>query len=208
MQMIFLRYESFRGYIRLYPVTAAMLAANILLFVLLAVNGGSTNPLTLIRFGALIQQLPVEPYDYWRFVASIFLHAGFDHLLFNSFAIFIFAPPLERLLGKWRFTLLYLGSGIAGNVFSILISAMLSDAGTISVGASGAVYGLYGAYLAILLYRKEMLDPQSRKTVQIILVIGVIYSLLIPHINLYAHLGGLAGGFLFFSAWLRKRGIL
>ena len=129
--MIFLRYESFRQYVRWYPVTTAILALNLLFFAETAIMGDRS---VLMKYGALVHWAPYNT-EVWRYVMSMFLHGGFDHLLFNMFAVFVFAPPLEYLLGSLKYSALYFGSGIIGNVASIL----LNEPGTVSVGASGAI---------------------------------------------------------------------
>ncbi|GGG15425.1 rhomboid family intramembrane serine protease [Paenibacillus abyssi] len=200
--MIFLRYESFRSYLRLYPVTSAILAVNLVLFALLELMGGSTNTLNLIRFGAFIQ-FPGNPWgleEPWRYVSSQFLHIGWEHLLFNCFSILVFAPPLEKLLGSAKYAVFYLLCGISGNVFS----AFLNTGPGLSAGASGAIYGVFGAYLHLAVLRKYSLDEASRKTVYTILIFGVIYSIIVPGINIWAHIGGAVGGFALFGLFARK----
>lgn len=189
--MIFLRYESFREYIRLYSVISTILAINIFLFLV------STNfqvKLRLFGFAALTDN-PLFIGQWWRYVTSIFLHHGIGHLLFNGFSLFLFAPYLERLLGKVRFIILYLAGGIAGNILSVALASKTWPY-MVSVGASGAIYGLFGAYVFMTIYRKRYIDAHSSRMVTIILVIGVIYSLIVPNINLLAHLGGFVGGYL------------
>jgi membrane associated rhomboid family serine protease len=182
--MIFLRYESFRSYLRLYPVTAAIIALNILIF--------GADLLTnhyLLELGIFNSSYSLnEP---WRYVTAVFLHLNFQHLLFNMFAILVFAPPLERMLGHFRYALFYLGCGIVGNMFSAI-----AESGTYGAGASGAIYGVYGAYLYLALMKKT-LDESSRKTVYAILIIGLIYSFFAPDIGIWAHIGGLFAGFVF-----------
>lgn len=197
--MIFLRYENFRQYIRLYPLTSLILLIQIVLYILMEISGSSTDPRTLLRFGAMYK-LPEASPEYWRYFAAIFLHIGFDHLLFNSFALFVFAPPLERLLGKVKYIVFYLGSGFAGNAFSQLLSSGVFY----SAGASGAIYGIYAAFLYLALFRKHALDPQSKKTIKVILLIGLIYSILVPQVNILGHAGGFLGGFALFS-WMFKK---
>lgn len=192
--MIFLRYESFRQYLRLYPVTSTLLFINVLLFIIMSFSGGSKNPQTLIEFGAMFHH-PEFSGQIWRYFTSMFIHIGFDHLLFNSFALFLFSPPLERILGKLKFLVVYIGSGIAGNILSVLLITSV----TVSAGASGAIYGVFGAFIFISLYRKRLMDEQSRKTLYIILIIGVIHSIFNPVVNIYAHFGGFIGGILLFS---------
>lgn len=199
--MIFLRYESFWGYLKSYPVTSAIIALNLLAFALLAFTGGSTDVETLIRYGAFLQT-GSDPYgltEPWRYVTSIFLHSGFRHLFFNLFSLLVFAPPLEGLLKRYKYAAFYLLCGVAGN----LASALLLGGNSLSVGASGAIYGIYGAYLYIALMRKAYLDEGSRKTVYTILIFGVIYSLISPGINIWAHLGGGMAGFLLCRLFLR-----
>jgi len=200
--MIFLRYESFREYLRFYPVTSAILAAILLVFLAdLALDG------RLFAAGAFIQHPLFDRYglaEPWRYLTSIFLHAGWDHLLFNAFAILVFAPPLERLIGPVRYTAFYLLAGILANAFSAAVHA---GAGTrIAVGASGAVYGIFGAYLYIALYRKRAMDEASRRTVYWILLLGLLYSLIFRRIDIWAHVGGCLAGFLMLGMLARRRG--
>lgn len=197
--MIFIRRESFKQYIRLYPITSMILLLNIIMFLLMSIHGSSKSSLTLVTFGAIFNH-PEYTSAIWRYFASTFLHVGFDHLLFNSISLFIFAPPLERLLGKLQYVLLYLGSGAVGSFASVILLPAL----TISAGASGAIYGVFGAFVAMGRFRRDLIDQQSLKTIYIILVIGIIYSFMNPVVNLYAHLGGFIGGFAWFYLMLRK----
>ncbi|UVI31944.1 rhomboid family intramembrane serine protease [Paenibacillus spongiae] len=188
--MIFLRYESFRGYLRMFPVTSAIIAINLIVFFYDKwVAGGE-----LLARGMFIES-PFDPYglnEPWRYVTSIFLHGGYEHLFFNMFAILVFAPPLERMLKSGRYALFFLLCGIGGNALSAVVETGVSA----SVGASGAIYGVYGAYL-YLATMKKTLDEASRKTVYTILVFGVIYSLVAANVDLWAHVGGGIAGFVF-----------
>lgn len=186
---------------KFFPLTSILLVANVVMFILLAANGGSTNPMTLLRYGALTNH-ELFSEEWWRYFSSIFLHAGFSHLLFNSFALVVFAPPMERLLGSIRYGLLYLGSGVLGNVLAL---AWYNSAGetTISVGASGAIYGIYGAFLYVALFQRTMMDEASRKTLYTLLAFGIIFSFAMSGINWMAHLGGLLGGFFIYGLLIR-----
>ncbi|MBE7679461.1 MULTISPECIES: rhomboid family intramembrane serine protease [unclassified Paenibacillus] len=199
--MIFIRYENWRSYLKFFPLTSILLVANVVMFIILAANGGSTNTMTLLRFGALTNH-ELFSGEWWRYFSSIFLHAGFSHLLFNSFALVVFAPPMERLLGSVRYGLLYLGSGVLGNVLAL---AWYNSAGetTISVGASGAIYGIYGAFLYVALFQRMMMDEASRKTLYTLLAFGIIFSFAMSGINWMAHLGGLLGGFFIYGLLIR-----
>ncbi|SFE37044.1 Membrane associated serine protease, rhomboid family [Paenibacillus algorifonticola] len=207
--MIFLRYESFRVYLRSYPVTSAIIALNMLFFIFVALNGGTTGGENLYRWGAFLT-FHGDPYgleEPWRYVTSVFMHAGFQHLLFNMFALLVFAPPLERLLRSVKYGIFYLLCGLLGNLFSAVITMLTEGGGGefvhLSVGASGAIYGVYGAYLYLSLFRKAWLDDASRKTVYLILGAGIIYSIILPTIDLWAHVGGGIAGFLMYGLFDR-----
>ena len=190
---MFLRYESFREYLRLYPVNTvvlALLAAAHAGFALYALMSGVPAWVLKQEYGAfLLDRADGTIPEYWRYIASVFLHADFGHLLFNAFAIFVFAPPLERALGSFRYGALFLFSGVMGNIFTNFYAGPVA-----SVGASGAVYGVFGAYVFYMLFRRGALDFASKRTLQTMLIVGVLYAIAIPQINYFAHLGGFVGG--------------
>ncbi|MGO4544468.1 rhomboid family intramembrane serine protease [Paenibacillus sp. 2TAB23] len=207
--MIFLRYESFRSYLKLYPVTSTLIALNIVYFIVVALNGNPNAAYHAYRFGAFATDVSFDPFglqEPWRYVTSMFMHSGIEHLLFNMFALLVFAPPLEHLLKHVRYLIFYLLCGIGGNAMSALVNVLENDLeGHIGVGASGAIYGVYGAFLYISLFRKSQLDESSRKTVYTILIFGVIYSFLVPSIDLWAHVGGALAGFLLYNVFDRVK---
>ena len=185
---VILRYESFGEYIRRFPVTTAIIAINLLMMLVMEANGSPSSNATLLKYGALFGIPGFEP-EWWRYVTAIFLHGGWAHFAFNSFALYVFAPPLERLFGTRRYAIFYVLCGIAGSLASV---ALHQDV-FISIGASGAIYGIYAAYFYIAIFHREWMSDSSRKTIFTIIVIGVLYSIL-PGIDLWAHLGGFVGG--------------
>ncbi|RUS47733.1 rhomboid family intramembrane serine protease [Cohnella sp. AR92] len=191
--MIFIRYENWKQYLRSYPVNSLILAACVVMFAVELLTGGFAE-VNLVRLGGITN---LEGYDgVWRYAAALFLHGNWPHLIFNLFAIFVFAPPLERMFGHVRYALFYLASGILGNV----ISEWFPLSGYwVAVGASTAIYGLYGAYLYISLFERQRLDPGSRTTVYGILITGLLYSFFVPNIGIAAHLGGLVSGFVLYK---------
>lgn len=189
---MFLRRESLRQYIRWYPVTAALIVLNLAMVLLMEITGSSKNSWTLLRFGAMFHVEGFEP-EWWRYVTAIFLHVGWEHLLFNCFALYVFAAPLERMLGHVRYAVYYLLCGVFGN----LLSYWLHTNEYVGAGASGAIYGVYAAYLFIALFRKDLLDESSQKIIKMIVIIGFAHSLIMFwQIDLWAHLGGFVGGLL------------
>jgi rhomboid protease GluP len=199
--MIFLRYENFRSYIRLYPITTLILAVNLIVFITdtLILNGQLTN------WGRFYQEPYFNPYglsEPRRYFTSIVLHSGWEHLLFNCFTTLVFAPPLERLLGHFRYLLFYIAAGIFGNVLTAIVNAGSEYA---SLGASGAIYGVFGAYLFLAVFRKFALDEATRKTIYSTLIFGLIFSVIAPNINIWAHIGGCIAGFAMMGIWVLRR---
>ena len=120
----------------------------------------------------------------WTMITAIFLHGSILHLLFNMFSLFIFGPILERLLGRVRFIALYLISGLGGSVAVLLLSPQTSV-----LGASGAIFGLMGAFFVIQ-------RGLGGNNTQILLIIGLnlVSGFLIPGVSWQAHLGGVIVG--------------
>lgn len=125
--------------------------------------------------------------EYWRLVTPIFMHAGFGHMLFNSFSLVLFAPALEQLLGKTKFILLYLFTGIAANIATLILKPLTYT----HVGSSGAIFGLFGFYISIIMFRKAMMSRENSQTIMTIAIIAVIMTFVQSNINITAHIFGM-----------------
>ncbi len=123
--------------------------------------------------------------EWWRLITAGFLHAGLMHLLFNCLALYTLGTPFEALYGRTRYAILLLISLVAGSYASTTFNAE----NQVSVGASGAIFGLFGALLVV--GRRLGADIRSTLT---LLAINTAIAIAIPNIDWRAHLGGLAGG--------------
>ena len=123
--------------------------------------------------------------EWWRLLTGAFLHGSFLHIAFNMYVLFVLGPTLERVLGHVRFLMLYLLAALGGGVASYAFS----DMRTVSVGASGAIFGLMGAL--IVAGRRLKYDI---KQVVILLAVNVVIGFMAPGVDWRAHLGGLATG--------------
>jgi len=128
--------------------------------------------------------------QYWRLITSVFLHGGLEHLLFNALALWVWGRYIEAMLGKWRYLTVFLAAGVAGALCSYVFSPYLS------VGASGAIFGLFGALLYFRQVRRDLFDRFFGPRVILLIVINVAMGFLMPNIDIYGHLGGLLGGYL------------
>ncbi len=122
--------------------------------------------------------------DYWRLLTSAFLHAGILHIAFNMYALYLFGPFVERALGTWRFIAAYVTMAIFSSVFVYILTAP----GTVTIGASGAVFGLFGMALIFLLKAK-----QDVSTLLVLLAINAFLSTQ-GNISWQGHLGGFIVG--------------
>ncbi|WP_235827149.1 rhomboid family intramembrane serine protease [Actinomyces culturomici] len=135
----------------------------------------------------------------WRFLTTAFLHGGLLHLAFNMLALYWVGRSLEPVLGHWRFASLYALSAIAGSA-AVLAWGIVqpSTLGTATVGASGAVFGLFGAIF--VLQREAGLDTRS---VIALLAVNLLYGFISPGVSWQAHVGGLLMGLLVTWIYLR-----
>ncbi|PJY99170.1 MULTISPECIES: rhomboid family intramembrane serine protease [Bacillus] len=195
---MFIRTENFQTFIRLYPVVTFILALQAVLWLFFSLP---IHSVVLWRDTVTGYNLGVANGEWWRLITPVLLHAGFTHLLFNSMSIFLFAPALERMLGKARFLLVYAGSGIIGNIGTYVTEPL----DYVHVGASGAIFGLFGVYLYMVVFRKELIGQEHSKMILTLLAFAVLMSLINSNINIMAHLFGLCGGFLLSFLCVQKK---
>jgi membrane associated rhomboid family serine protease len=167
-------------------VTKTLVAINVAIYLLELAAGGTvqgTNN-TIYEHGALYGPL-VANGDWWRLFTAAFLHYGPIHLAFNMLALWIFGSAIEQVLGRGRYLLLYVVSGLAGSAGALLFSP-----NAVTVGASGAIFGLMGAALVLERQRTYVFGGGALS----LIVINLVFTFAIPGISIGGHLGGLAGG--------------
>lgn len=184
---MFIRRENFKQYITLYPVVSSIIAINFIVYLLTLIPGYGD---WLLYAGMSVNGLIADG-EWWRIITSMFLHAGFTHVLFNMFSLFLFGPELEKIAGKMRFLTIYFLAGI----FGVAATFLIEPPNYASVGASGALYGIFGAFAALIYYTRHLF-PQLRQIILPLIIISVIMTFLMPNINISAHLGGLVTGFI------------
>lgn len=174
-------------------VTYIMLGIIVIVWLLMELSGGSTNPRVLVQFGANYGPGILDG-EIWRLFTSMFLHIGLTHLAFNSYALFIFGLEMERLYGSDRYLVIYVLAGLFGS----LASFASRGPQVLSAGASGAIFGVIGMNLAFFLLHRESFGHFGRqRLMNTLLIIGLnlVFGFTVPGIDNLAHLGGLAGGF-------------
>ncbi|WP_164671059.1 rhomboid family intramembrane serine protease [Virgibacillus doumboii] len=188
---MFIRTErSVKEFIQFYPVVAWIIIIHLVLWV---ITDFLHTPIgTLIDDWGTGNNYHISQGEYWRLFTSIFLHAGLMHALFNSFSLVLFGPALEQMLGKAKFLIAYIGAGLIGNIATYFLTPTIYYA---YVGASGAIFGLFGIYVFMVAFRKHLIDQANSQIIMTIFIIGLIMTFIQPGINIYAHVFGFFGGF-------------
>jgi membrane associated rhomboid family serine protease len=183
-----------------FYITPILANINLIIFALMVFKGlgfGTFRGADLLNWGANFKPLTTNG-QWWRLLTSTFLHSGFIHIVANLYGLFFVGLFLEPLLGRAKYLLLYIGTGIFASVASI----WWYDA-TISVGASGAIFGLYGFFLAALLLK--IFPPDFGKAFLGSTILFIGFNLVMGFtggIDNAAHIGGLVSGFLIGLVWL------
>jgi rhomboid protease GluP len=173
-----------------------LLALNVAIFGLMLASG--VDPMqpsieSLIHWGANYGPRTTQG-EWWRMFTCMFLHIGVLHLLFNMIALWNVGGFMEQVLGHTGFLVLYLLAGLLGSMASVAWNPFV-----VSAGASGAIFGLYGGLLAFLVRHRDMHQhaflAALRTNTLAFLGYNVVFGFIIPGIDMAAHLGGLAGGF-------------
>lgn len=188
-------------------ITIFLLTANIFLYALtwaasVRELGGEFNFVslmgvdgrTLVRFGAKYGPLMAAG-EWWRFVTPIFLHGGLLHLGMNSWVLYDLGPAVEALYGRQKFFVLYLLTGIAGVAASFLWRPY-----GISIGASGALFGLIGSMIAYGYRNRRSVSDPARNMFVKWAIYALLFGFIVPGLDNAAHIGGLVGGMAF--GWL------
>ncbi|WP_436859895.1 rhomboid family intramembrane serine protease [Staphylococcus caeli] len=171
------------------PVTYGLIFTNVVIWLLMVLFLNRFSDLKLLDVGGLVHFNVVHG-EWYRLISSIFLHYNFEHILMNMLSLFIFGKIVESIVGHWRMFVIYIVAGLFGNFASLSFNI-----DTVSVGASGAIFGLIGAIFTFMYIGKQF----NRKLIGqllIVLIVMIGLSLLMDNVNIIAHIGGFIGGLL------------
>lgn len=178
-------------------VTQAIVAINVIIFLAMMVDGAglfASNPETHLRWGSNFGPMTTDG-QWWRLFTSMFLHFGAIHLIFNMWALYDTGRVVERIYGNGVFLVLYLVAGVAGSITSLLVHAQVNSA-----GASGAIFGVFGAMLAFMLARRGEVPATimraHRGSTMAFIGYSLVFGFIHPGIDNAAHIGGLTAGLL------------
>lgn len=188
------------------PIITIILAVlNVLVYFYIEMKGSSYDSEFMIQMGAIYEPLVVENHEYYRLITHFFLHFGFDHLINNMVSLLVLGYALENVIGRTRYAVIYFLSGILAGVSSIVYNVFVTGEYTVSCGASGAIYGLMGALLVLLIWGNR--DHRSSEVPRYLVFIGLsLYSgIQDTSIDNAAHIGGFIAGILICLIMTRKK---
>jgi len=176
-------------------ITIGIIAINVVMYIITAyfsyvyAKGSIFNSDTnvLIFLGAKVNDL-IQKGQYYRLISCMFLHGGIVHLGVNMYSLYAIGPMVESVYGKAKYIAIYFLSGICASIFSYIFST------NVSIGASGAIFGLLGAVLVFAVKSKGKTGNGFIKSIISVIFINIFIGVTLPNIDNFAHMGGLLGG--------------
>lgn len=174
--------------------TVILIVANVAVFLILSMFGDTEDALFMLQHGAAYAPLMVQQQEYWRIISSMFLHFGITHLLNNMVMLGALGWNLEVEIGKVKFLVIYLLSGIGGGLLS-MYHDIYTENPAVFAGASGAIFGLMGALLYVVIANRGRLGRLSGRGMGFMVALSLYFGLTSGGVDNVAHIGGLICGF-------------
>lgn len=171
-------------------ITHLSIAICVTVYILMLVFFGSTERIdALLTFGAKSNDLINVYGQWWRLITASFVHIGIQHLILNMISLYFLGIELEKIMGTWRYSILFLVACLGGNLFSYAFNE------SISAGASTGIFGLFASYLVFAkMYPHSMSLKMRANNYTLLIVLNVINGLLSPGIDNWGHIGGAVYG--------------
>ncbi|MDF2544172.1 MAG: hypothetical protein K0S47_3890 [Herbinix sp.] len=184
-------------------LNTGMAIINILVFTILGIGGFFWDSDAIVDAGALSWQEIQLHQEYYRVLTSMFLHLDLEHLVNNMVVLLFMGSYLEKAVGKLKYIMIYLGSGILAGIASISYN-MMKDSPVSSIGASGAIFGVVGAMVVIIIVNKGRLEDLSTRQILIFAVLSIYSGIQGVQIDNVAHIGGFVAGLILALILYRK----
>lgn len=185
-------------------VTRGLVAVNMLVFLLFEVLGSNLDTMFMLEHGAMFTPYLLVQTEWYRLFTSMFLHFGIRHLLNNMLLLYVLGDYLEKYLGRVKFLLLYVIAGVGANIVSGIVCLWQNDV-VVSAGASGAVFGILGGLLGVILRNKGRVENLTIKKMTVMAVLSLYYGFVSEGVDNVAHVTGLILGFVLAMLFYRKK---
>lgn len=184
-------------------VNGVLIVLNILYFLYLEITGSSEDTMFMIQQGAMFTPLVLQKGEYYRLLTSIFMHFGINHIANNMLVLFVVGDNMERALGSTKYLFFYLLCGVGSNLISMYVG--LSDpVQAVGAGASGAIFGVVGGLLYVVLANKGRLEDLSTRQLVLVIVFSLYFGFASSGVDNVAHIAGMVIGFILALILYRK----
>lgn len=184
--------------------TIAIVALNVLVFLIMELFGSTTDAEYVAYYGGMYPPYVLYGNQWWRILTSMFIHFGAAHLLNNMVIFACVGSRLEPAMGHMKFIALYLFSGIGGGLLS-LFTMIHQNSFAVSAGASGAVFGVIGGLLWVVIRHRGRFDGLTQRGMILMIVLCLYYGFVTAGVDNFCHIGGLIVGFLFSALFYRRK---
>lgn len=188
-----------------FTVNNFIILVNVVVFAVMALKGNTQNTIYLYRCGGITPESLFEDHQVYRLFTSMFMHSGISHLVNNRIVLYFIGGTLEKYIGRVRYLIIYLLSGLLGGLISQIYYMAMAE-NVICVGASGAIFGAVGAMLTVVVVNHGRVENFTFPRLIIYVVLSIYLGFMSQGVSLSAHLGGLATGFFTALLLYRKRG--
>ena len=188
-----------------FTVNNFIILVNVVVFAVMALKGNTQNTIYLYRCGGITPESLFEDHQVYRLFTSMFMHSGISHLVNNMIVFYFIGGTLEKYIGRVRYLIIYLLSGLLGGLISQIYYMAMAE-NVICVGASGAIFGAVGAMLTVVVVNHGRVENFTFPRLIIYVVLSIYLGFTSQGVSLSAHLGGLATGFFTALLLYRKRG--
>ncbi|HGD9456965.1 TPA: rhomboid family intramembrane serine protease [Streptococcus agalactiae] len=181
---------SMKKFAKEYPTTVLLVSLTTLVFLLMQLTYGSQaeSSQVIFQFGGIQgDYLKAYPTNLWRLISPIFVHIGWEHFLLNGLALYFVGQMGESIWGSLRFLILYILSGLMGNIFTPHV---------VAAGASTSLFGVFSAIAIAGYFGKNPYLKQVGKSYQVMILLNLFFNIFTPGVSLAGHVGGLVGGVL------------
>ncbi len=177
------------------PVTFVLVAINVVVFFALSLFGRTEDGAYMIQHGAVYLPLMESTGEFYQLFTSMFLHFGFQHLMNNMLMLLVMGIVLEPELGSVRYLILYIVSGLGGNLLSAGFEIMTDDF-SVSAGASGAIFGVVGGLIYLAILGRGRIGKLTERGLIFLVLMNIYYGVTSTGVDNMAHIGGLIVGFI------------
>lgn len=184
--------------------TTVIIVINVAVFLILSLFGDTEDAVFMLQHGAMYEPMVTQQHEFYRIFTSMFLHFGITHLLNNMVLLGALGWNLELEIGKMRFLIIYLVSGIGGNLLSLYFG-ISAETYAVSAGASGAIFGLMGALLYVVIANRGRLGRLAGRGMLFMVILSLYFGFTSSGVDNWAHIGGLITGFVMAVILYRRK---